>query len=142
MSYLNIQKHPQRCKQIVNTKEFAADLKNRNLPAYAFYIPNIKNDGHDTGVAYADKWYRRTFKSFIENTELTERTLLVSTFDESKDDKTLHIYTSLYGPMIKPGTYAERYNLVSLLKLVEENWDLGHLGSNDEGAPLIKNIWK
>mgnify|MGYP000947856384 FL=1 len=55
ISFTNIQKNPSRCSNIVNANQFDIDAKSGKLANYIFYVPNLNNDGHDTGVAYADK---------------------------------------------------------------------------------------
>jgi len=143
ISYLNIQKDPRRCANIVNADRFDRDAADGSLADYVFYIPDMNNDGHDTGVAYADKWYGKKFGSYISNARFMENTIVISTFDESGGYFGWNqIYTSIVGPMIKPGDYPAEYTLPSLLRLVEENWDLGDLGKKDRTANPIQGIWQ
>lgn len=143
ISYMNIQKNPKRCKNIVNAEQFDKDAANENLPEYVFYVPDNKNSGHDTGVAYADKWYSGKFSKYVSNPKFMKDTVLISTFDESSGGaKRNHIYTSIVGTAVTPGVYGTELNLYSLLKLVEDNWNLGNLGRNDETAEAIPDIWK
>ena len=143
ISYVNIQKNPKRCKNIVNAAQFDKDAASGSLPEYVFYVPNDKNSGHDTGVAYADKWYSGKFSKYISNPKFMKDTVLISTFDESSGGaKRNHIYTSIVGTAVTPGVYATDLNLYSLLKLVEDNWNLGNLGRNDETAAAVPDIWK
>lgn len=143
ISFLNVQKNPARCANIVPAEEFDKDRARGTLPNYVFYVPDVKNDGHDTGVAFADKWYKGKFAPVLADTEFMKRTLLISTFDESGGGRGNLIYTSLFGPMIRPATVVnEKMNFFSLLKLLEENWTLGNLGKEDVSAPAVPNIWK
>lgn len=60
------------------------------------------------------------------------RTLIVVTYDE--DDYNYHnrVYTVLVGSTIPAGSSdTTHYTHYSLLKTVEENWNLGSLGRND-----------
>lgn len=143
ISYVNIQKNPNRCANIVEANQFDRDAANGTLPNYVFYVPDNKNSGHDTGVSYSDKWYEQKFSRYINNSKFMENTILVSTFDESggyfgKNQ----IYTSIVGPAVKQGTVSTALNIYSLLKLVEDNWNLGDLGKLDASAPPITNIWQ
>lgn len=143
ISYVGIQKNSARCDFIVNAKQFDQDAANGALPHYILYVPNMKNDGHDTGVAYADKWYRQRFAQHLKDQRFMENTILISTFDESGLRLRNQIYTSIVGPGVKPGSYSATLNLYSLLRLVEENWNLGNLGREDATAPSIpENIWR
>lgn len=142
ISYLNIQKNPSRCGNIVNAREFEKDATNGTLPNYVFYIPNNENSGHNTGVAYADKWYEQSFSKYANNATFMKNTILISTFDESGSLASNQIYVSIVGEMIKSGDYSEALNLYSLLNLMETNWDLGNFGKEDATATPIPNIWR
>lgn len=143
ISYVGIQKSSARCDLIVNAKQFDQDAANGALPHYVFYVPNMKNDGHDTSVAYADKWYRKQFAGYLNDQRFMENTILISTFDESGIRLKNQIYTSIVGPGVKPGTYGETLSLYSLLRLIEDNWNLGNLGREDATAPSIPaKIWR
>jgi hypothetical protein len=142
ISYVNIQKNPSRCSNIVDASEFDKDAAQGTLPNYVFYVPNEKNDGHDTGVDFADKWYRQKFSSYVSNAAFMENTVLVSTFDESGASVKNQIYTSIVGPAVKPGVYADALTIPSLLRLIEENWNLGDLAKLDHTSAPISNIWR
>lgn len=142
ISFVNIQSNPSRCANIVDGSQFDVDAANGTLPNYAFYIPNMKNDGHDTGVAYADGWYSKKFSPYFSDSNFMKDTIVISTFDESSGSSGRNqIYTSIIGPAVKPGVYSDSLNLVSLLRLVEDNWSLGNLGLQDATANSIPNIW-
>jgi hypothetical protein len=142
ISYADIQKNPARCAHIVEAAAFDSDAISGTLPNYVFYIPNLDNDAHDTGVAFADRWYSGKFSRYIVDPNFMARTILVSTSDESGASAKNQIYTSIFGPSVRPGNYPASLNIVSLLKLVETNWNLGNLGKGDMNAPDIPNIWQ
>lgn len=142
ISYVNIQKNPERCSHIVSADEFDSDLASGNLPEYVFYIPDMDNDGHDTGAAYADKWYQGRFASLFSDTKFMSGTLVISTFDENAGRPGNMIYTTMIGPMVKAGGIDQPVNHYSLLKMIEDNWSLGNLGKQDASASSIANIWQ
>lgn len=142
ISYLNIQKNPIRCANIVDGAQFDKDAKNGTLPDYVFYVPDNRNNGHDTGVSYADKWYSEKFSQYLNDTAFMQNTVLISTFDESGKSSKNQIYTTIVGPAVKAGVVSELFDIYSLLGLVEENWNLGTLGKNDAKAKPITDIWK
>jgi len=142
ISYINIQKNPARCAKIVDAAEFDKDAASGKLPQYVFYVPNAKNDGHDTGVAYADNWYGQKFGAYVNNAKFMENTVLISTFDESGVSIKNQIYATIVGPAVQAKDYSTSLSLYSLLKLMEENWGLRGLGKEDESAPSVPNIWK
>jgi len=143
ISYLNIQKNSARCANIVDASQFDRDASDGSLASYVFYIPNNKNNGHDTTIAYADRWYSQTFRKFVSGNRMLANTILVSTFDESEPLAPRNqIYTSIVGPTVKAVQISSALNLYSLLNLVEDNWDLGNLGREDATAAVIPYIWK
>lgn len=142
ISYVNIQKNPARCANIVDATQFDTDARNGTLPNYVFYVPSEKNDGHDTGVSYADKWYSGKFSSYLNDPSFMAGTVLISTFDESGASSKNQIYTSIVGPSVKPVVISTALNLYSLLNLIEDNWDLGSLAKNDATATPVPMIWQ
>ena len=68
-------------------------------------------------------------------------TILITTFDESGSSPRNQIYTSIVGPRVRSGAYNDLLSIPSLLKLMEENWDLGSLGKKDAQATSIPAIW-
>ena len=143
ISYLDIQKNPQRCAKIVEAAQFDVDVEQGKLPDYIFYVPDVRNDGHDTGVSYADKWYNQKFSPYLNNAKFMENTVLITAFDESSFSASKNqIYVSIVGPGVKSSVVADSLNLYSLLNLFEENWNLGSLGKNDIQAVPVPQIWK
>ena len=86
-----------RCSNIANASQFDREAANGKLPN-SFYVPDNSNSGHDTGVAFADKWYGQKFSSYISNAQFMANTVLISTFDENDGGGKNQIYTSIIGP--------------------------------------------
>lgn len=127
----------------MNAVQFDQDAASGNLPSYVFYIPNNKNNGHDTTIAFADKWYSQKFKSYIEDSQFMQNTILISTFDESEQSAPRNqIYTSVVGSTVVAGNVSDALNIYSLLNMIEDNWNLGNLGKFDVTARPIPNIWR
>ena len=71
--------------------------------------------------------------------------LLILTFDESAGSSSSgnHVATILVGDAIAPGTVlSANFNHYSLLRLIEDQFELGNLGQNDAHAIPIKGLWK
>jgi hypothetical protein len=143
ISYVNVQSNSQRCQNLVSADQFELDVANGTLPNYSFYVPNVKNDGHDTGVRYADQWYKKKMSNFISDKDLMKRTIVITTFDESGGGSSKNqIYTSIVGADVRPQiVYLDSVNHFSLLKMFEDNWNLGNLNESDVDANAIPNIW-
>jgi hypothetical protein len=144
LSFTNVQTDPARCARIVDAAELSQDIRNGTLPTYSLYIPDERNDGHDTGVSYADEWLSTTFGPLLADERFTDGLLLVVTFDESASYfSSNHILTVLLGDSIQPGARSDTaYNHYSLLRLVEDEFGLGTLGEHDVDASGITGIWK
>ena len=142
LSFTNVQKNPARCAKVVEAKQFFEDFKNNKLPEFSMYIPDLNNDGHDTGVSYGDKWFKQHFDSILHSTQLPKDLLVVVTFDEGTSAKN-QIYTLFFGANVAPGVVsAKPNNFYTLLKTYEEELDLGSLNKNDLNAQRIDDVWK
>ena len=143
LSFANVQTAPARCARIVNASELAGDIQNGTLPDYSLYIPDLNNDGHDTGVAFADQWLAGAFGPWLHDSRFTDGMLFVVTFDESPTTAPNHIYTVLYGPGVVPGsTSVSRYDHFNLLRTIEDTLGLGTLGQQDAAASAITGVWR
>ncbi len=150
LSYKDVQKTPALCAKVVNAKEFLNDFQKKSLPDFALYIPDLRNDAHNTDVRYADRWFKKTFGPLVSQWPKNE--LLVVTFDEDGSYNTHthgfnksanHIFTAFYGEGVRPGAVSKRwYNHYSLLKTVEAALGLKSLGQQDKSARLIDDVWK
>lgn len=141
VSFVNLQNDQARCNShLFEAVELWNDVARGTLPDFAFYVPTLKNDGHDTGVGYANDWYERTFGPLMAKPAFTDGMLLISTFDEdsSHNDNGNHIYTTFWGPTVKAGAeISDSTNHYGVLRTIEEVYGLGNLGHHDaEAAPL------
>lgn len=143
MSFVPLQKR--KCGNIVPATRLDEDLSNNALPTYALYSPDLDNDGHDTGLAYASQWLEGFLEPRRKNRAFMEDRLIVVTFDESGDqsqDAGNHIYTVFLGDMVKTKEVKENYNHYNVLRTIEENFGLCSLGDGDAGAKPITDVWK
>ena len=144
LSFKNVQNDPSRCSSIVDASQLTSDVREGTLPEYSLYIPDQKNDGHDTGVAYADRWLSATFGPLLQDPRFTKGLLFVVTFDESERDifSGNLVATILLGDAVAPGTTLNaHYDHYSLLRLAEDMLGLGSLGRGDARAAVITG-WK
>lgn len=142
MSFISTQQNKERCDHIVNALEFDQDVKNDTLPSYSLYIPDMRNDGHDTGVTFADNWFENKFGGLLQDSRFMKGMLLVVTFDEGSFLGDNHIYTTLYGNMVANGVKNNsKLNHYSILKLIEDEFELGNLGLFDLSATQISGVW-
>ena len=143
LSFKSIQDDAARCARVVNASEFAADARSGRLPDYSLYIPNLDNDGHDTGVEYADRWFGANFGPLLDEPAFARGTLLVATFDEDDGGDANHVLTILHGDSVAAGVVsANRYDHYSLLRTVEDGLGLKTLGRRDASAKAFVGVWK
>jgi acid phosphatase len=155
-SFRRIQNDPKAAANIVRVdpaaadNEFTQDVKNHALPRYAFYSPNLDNDGHDPrnkpreGLKKASHWLKDFLENKISPGDPRKGLLIIVTFDESLNrDKDNWIYTVFLGDMVKPGEYSGYYTHYNVLRTIEDNFHLDHdLGTGDLRARSIQDIWK
>jgi hypothetical protein len=108
------------------------------LPTVAFVIPDMCNDTHDCGLASGDSWLRDNLGGYMAWAQ-EHRSLLILTWDEGNDVSD-HIATMMVGQMIRPGASAEWINHYSLLRTIEDMYDLPHAGEAALATP-IESVW-
>ena len=170
-SFKNIVQDKQRWEKIVSSDQLFTDAANNQLPEYAWFTPDMWNDGHYTIGTHSSPHQRapalvdqqaiwlQYFFSMLKfpgpGSVIPDSTLVVVTYDEAdfeadylpRDqykyyyDGPNQVYTVLLGSMIKPGFENEGYNHYSLLKTVEKNFDLANLGKNDKSANWFQFLW-
>lgn len=142
ISFLNVQNNPERCNRIQDTNSFQKDFSAGTLPDYSLYVPDLNNDGHDTGVAYGDRWLKTNFDSILHSSKMPKDLLVIITFDEGSRSSDNRIYTLFWGGNVKRGALSNRaYTHYSTLRTIEEEFALGSLGQNDVKALPIDDIW-
>ncbi|CAO3640732.1 unnamed protein product [Cunninghamella echinulata] len=146
ISFTNVQKNPEWCAKIVNADQLKVDIENDQVPQFVFYTPDMDNSAHDTSIAYASNWFKNYLEgndTLIQKPTFNKNTMFVSTWDEDSGATPANkIQTVLFGPDFHKSTNAttddSEYTHYSLLRTIEDNWDLGDLGQNDKNATLIK----
>ncbi len=144
LSFKDVQTNPARCARIVNASELKSDLDSGRLPTWSLYIPDQKNDGHDSGVAYADRWLSDTFGPLLKDPKFMHGMLFIVTFDEGRGYfNGNHVATVLVGDAVRPGAVSDAaLNHYTLLRLGEDVLGLGNLGKGDAPASAITGIWR
>jgi hypothetical protein len=128
---------------------FRDDVEHQTLAQYSFYSPNLKNDGHDTGLGGGSAWLKKFFNQDFPRAKWGKGTLVIVTFDESEgNEKTNQIFTLLLGEMIKPASEQTKddlgrpYNHYNVLRTIEDNFEVDPVGDGDTDARPITGIWK
>jgi hypothetical protein len=126
-------------------------VNSSNFPNFAWITPNQKDDGHDTGVAGADKWLANWLPSVQAQPWYTHTAIFV-TYDESVKSDTSgyrglnggHIYFTAVSPFTKGiSNFTQNSTHFSLLSTIEWLFGLGSTGHNDSTAnfPAMKSLF-
>jgi hypothetical protein len=145
LSFASIQSDRARCSHVVNAREFMRDARAGKLPNYAFYTPNMFNDGHDTGLERSTAWLKDFVQSLRSTVAMHQRTLLVITWDEGggEDFRSNRVLAILIGDGIVPGRYADWLTHYSLLRTIEDNFGLPPIADGDANAsPVPDKVWR
>jgi len=137
---------------------FRKNPQNNPLPRYMFYSPNLDDDGHDpyfrpnVGLKKSSAWLRSFLKDWLAFDEKTwtpsdekmKRLLVVITYDEAEGHGNSNLYTVFLGSMVKSQEIPTEYNHYSVLRTIEDNFDLTplHKESGDGNAHVITEVWK
>ncbi len=142
ISFDTIRNRPERCAQIVPGDQLAADLAAHQLPAVSFYVPNQRDNTHDTPLAAGAEWLRGFLEPKLTDPRFAADTLVMVVFEESSGNaaewQSNLVYSVLLGPLITPGASdATAYTHYSLLRTIEDNFGLGSLQRYDaQAAPF------
>jgi len=151
-SYLRVLTDPRRCARQVPASQLKRDIAAGALPRFAFYVPDQRNNGHDTGPAYTGEYLRHHWFPLLADPALMRDRTVVFTYDENETGERVPvpasllaperqrapIFTVLVGPAVQPGsTVGTTHDHYSLLRTVEESFNLGHLGRRDALARRI-----
>jgi hypothetical protein len=154
--YFNaIREDQARCRRsIVPLSQLGKDLKEGDLPDFAFIVPDMCHSSHDCSLKISDSWLGRIARSILDSPVFDQNSLLVVTFDEgttnegccgpSPQVKGGRIATLLISALAKKGFKDSTvYSHYSLLKTIAAAWDLEELGhSSDPETNLISAPWK
>ncbi len=136
--YTDVVRSPSRCKKLAGFGRLAAALRAGTLPTYVWITPNLCDDGHDCGVAAADRFLARTVPALLR--ELGRHGLLLLTWDEGNGESGCcgtarggRIATLLAGPEVRRGARSgQPVDHYGVLATIEEALGLPlHAGAAD-----------
>ena len=111
----------------------------RKLPTVAFVSPNMCHDMHDCSIRTGDRWLKKHFSRYSRWAP-HHNSLLIVTFDENAGGTVKSIPTIIVGANVRPDVYAERLDHYTLLRTIEDMYELPALGRAKNASPLSK-IW-
>ncbi|MDQ2908572.1 MAG: alkaline phosphatase family protein [Candidatus Eremiobacteraeota bacterium] len=117
-----------------DSKAFSAFPSYDALPTVAFVIPDVDDDMHDGTIGQGDGWLQAHLASLVRWADKHD-SLVVLTWDEGYDAAN-SIPTILFGPMVRPGRYAEPINHYNVLRTLEDAYGLRPTGKASTARPL------
>jgi phospholipase C len=144
-----------RCRRsVVPLTQLDIDLKEDQLPGFAFIVPDLCHSSHDCDVKVTDTWLGRIVDSILNSSAFDQNSLLVLTFDEGATNEGCcgpsplaqggRIATVLISPLVQKGfADSTAYSHYSLLKTISAAWKLEELGhSSASETNLIVLPWQ
>jgi phosphatidylinositol-3-phosphatase len=111
--YTDIVDSPARCRRLQGFAQLADAVRGGRLPTFAWISPNLCDDGHDCGVAAADRFLGRTVPALLRG--LGPHGFLVLQWDEGTSDAGCcagaarggRIATIVAGPQVRRGARSD-----------------------------------
>jgi len=110
------------------------------LPTVALVVPDQRNDMHDGSIAQGDVWLAKNIEPYAQ-WAMTHNSLLIVTWDEDDGSADNRVATLFIGPMVKPGSSAQRINHYNVLRTLSEMYGLHYLGESAQAAP-VGGVWR
>jgi len=144
LSFIDVQNSKERCGRVQNAESFFRDVKARALPEYSLFVPDLDHDGHDTSVRESSQWFSDTFGGVLQDSAIMKDTLFIITYDESERYLgSNQIYTVMIGANSRAGFKVNsQITHYSVLRMIEEIFDLGSLNQNDFSAVKVPDFWE
>jgi PKD repeat protein len=118
---------------------WTGDVANGTIPNFAFFTPNMLDDGHDTNVSYADHWLRGFLSPLLNDSWFNDSAWFV-TYDESAATDSSgynttqggNVYFAAASPFVPAhSTYATNASHYTLLATIEWLLGLNSTGHHD-----------
>ena len=140
--FTHVLDRPQWLARVVPYTQLRADVRARRLPDFSLVVPDLCNDMHDCSVDTGDRWLKENIVPLLASPALAGGVVFV-VFDEGRSSTGGggSVAALAAGPAVKRGTtFKSAANHYSLLRTVEQAWDLPLLGRSAHVLP-ITGIW-
>jgi phospholipase C len=134
---------------------FFTDLKNGSLPSVSWLIPTLADSDHpDSGCDLGPRWVTKVVDAVGQSKYWGSTAIILlwddwgGWYDNVPPPQINHTSLGFRVPMIVISPWARpksvsstRYDFGSILKYIEQNFDLGSLRTTDETATSIGNMF-
>lgn len=143
ISFKSVRADAARCARVKPASALDVDVSSGALADFSLYVPDLDDDGHDTGSLFASRWLEKSFGPRFEDPAFMKDLLVLVTFDEDGGTRDNRVYAVLLGPGVKPGTESDvRYDHYSIVRTAEDAFGLGSLGRGDATAAPFGGVWR
>jgi phosphatidylinositol-3-phosphatase len=109
------------------------------LPTVSYVVPDQANDMHNGTITQGDTWIETHLNDYVQWAK-SNNSLFIVTFDEDNGAYNNRIITIFCGPMVSGGRYAKYMNHYSLLRTIEDMYQLSHAGKS-ESVESVRECW-
>lgn len=133
MAFRDIRLNPQRCARVTSFASF-----DPAAAQFELIVPNLTNNMHDGTIRQGDDFLRSFVPRIIGSSAWKEDGALFIVWDEGRETGANRVPLLVIAPDVKPGFRSDVvHDHYSLLRTVEDAWNLGCLGhactANDLG---------
>jgi phosphatidylinositol-3-phosphatase len=125
MAFRDIRRNPQRCSKVTNLSSFdpaAADFE--------LIVPNLTNDMHDGTIRQGDNFLRSFVPRITGSAAWKQNGALFIVWDEGREKGANRVPLLVIAPLVAPRFRSDlRHDHYSLLRTIEDAWNLGCLGN-------------
>ncbi|MHB8388791.1 MAG: phospholipase C [Acidobacteriaceae bacterium] len=153
--FKGIRENPADMARLVPLQRYFADLKSGTLPQVSWIIPDFQDSEHPPEPLDQGMWYVTRVINALMQSPYWKNTVIVLTWDDYGGfyDHVPPPEVDAYGygprvPTIVISPYAkqhyvshETYDFTSVLKFIEQRWNLQHLTARDDRANNMADVF-
>ena len=153
--FKRIRENPDEMARLVPLQQYFADLKGGTLPQVSWIIPDFQDSEHPPEPLDQGMWYVTRVINALMQSPYWKNTVIFLTWDDYGGfyDHVPPPEVDAYGygprvPMIVISPYAKQhyvshqtYDFTSVLKFIEQRWDLQHLTARDDRANNMADVF-
>jgi acid phosphatase len=141
----NIRTDATRCNShVLPLTQLATDLKSASTtPRFGWITPNMCNDMHDCSISTGDTWLSNQVPAILNSAAFTtQNSALFLLWDEDDFTGTNQVELVVAGSQVKKGYISNtQYNHYSLMRTIEDAWNMAPLTSNDTAASPMTDFF-
>jgi phospholipase C len=150
-----VRDNPETMKHLVDLKEFYKDLHNGSLPEVTWIVPMLRDSEHPPQPLVEGMWYVTSLVNAVMESPYWKDSVIFLTWDDYGGfyDHVPPPTADAFGygprvPAIVMSPYAKPdyishfpYDFTSILKFIEERWNLAHLTERDDRANDLSDVF-